>query len=390
MKVLQVYKTSIPTIAGGVDAVLNLLAFARHDDYACAVLRTAGWDERDLAPRQVDGVDAFALHFPLPPSRAADIRNWLRFVLLAPLALWKLHRLVRSESIDVVHLHTLQHYHLYFSLLRLLGGLPYVVTLHGSEVTHFANRGSRTQATWRWVLRHASAISAVSATLRDAAVRCLALRQPIAVLPNGVALPRAALPGRADIGARFGLPRRYGVVVGTLMESKAQATAIRAWAALPPEFNDVALVLVGAGAERDRYTELARELGMAQRVIFTGQVDHLSALAIVRDSQLTLVPSRKEGFGMVVLEAGMLGVPLVVSAIEVFRELVRAGVDALVCDVDDHAAFSAGAALLLGDRELADGLRANFRARVAADFDFKDVIERYYAWYRAALAERAP
>lgn len=390
MKVLQVYKTSIPVVAGGVDAVVHNLAFARGADYAAAVLRTAGWDEAEAAPRTVDGVQAFALHFPLPPARLLELRAWLHFLRKAPSCLWKLRTLLREQAIDLVHLHTLQHYQLYFVLARMLGGPAYVVTLHGSEVANFAARGIATRLAWRWVLSRAAAISAVSAPLKSAAENILDVKRAIDVLSNGVTMPHAPLPLRASVQARFALPPRYGVVVGALVDSKAQDTAIRAWSALSPAFDDIALVLVGEGMARETHRQLAREAGLAQRVVFTGQVDHPTTLAIMRDAQVMLVPSRREGFGLVVLEAGLLGVPLVLSSIEVFRHLVQDGIDGTICPVDDHAAFARAVETLLGDPALAGRLADTFRARVATEFDFSEVFKRYFAWYRTATAGARP
>lgn len=158
MNVLQVYKTEFPKCAGGIDVIVATLLREAGQKYRPSFLRTRSWRVRGIVRENVLGMQLYALHLPLPPASFLRLKDWLFFLLAAPFGWRHLRTILRDEHADVAHRHTLQLYRLYFVLARRLGGPPYVVTLHGSEVGAYPRvRGLR-----RLVLLHASMVLAVS------------------------------------------------------------------------------------------------------------------------------------------------------------------------------------------------------------------------------------
>lgn len=382
MRVLQVYKTRFPEVRGGVDRVVINLLRQPATGCRCLLLRTADWTEHGVVVQRIDDVDVLAMHLPVPPGRVSALAGWWFLVSRAPLALWRLRRLLRTQAIDVVHLHTLQFYQLYFVLCRWLGGPPFVVTLHRAEVLGFERRHRLARWCWQRVLRQAAAVNAVSAWLAAEARRRFPFLPAIDSIPNGITDPECVLPSGAGLRERLGLPARYCCMIGVLENYKGHDIALRAWANARP---DCALVVVGSGSLLTAYRELCGSLGIEGEVHFVGQLAHAETLALLRDSIAMIMPSRNEGLGMAILEAGMLEIPVVASDIGPFREMLEHEVTGLLFASEDPEALADAVRRLLLEPSLRARLARRFGAHVRENFSTEANARRYAQVYRRVL-----
>ncbi len=183
----------------------------------------------------------------------------------------------------------------------------------------------------------------------------------IAVVHNGTS-PSPFLPGISET------PRPLLTVVGRLVPHKQVEHAIDAVAALRERFPDVRLAVVGSGWWEDHLRKYAAETGTSDLVSFEGHVTEERKHEILERSWLLLLPSLKEGWGLVVGEAGGHGVPTVAySTAGGTRESVQHGVSGLL--VEDQAGFTAAVERLVEDpayrHQLGDAAR---------------VVSRTFAW----------
>ena len=383
MRVLQVYKTSFPEVRGGVDVVVSNLLRHSGDGIDSLLLRTAEWTLRGVDTTAIDGIDVLALHLPVPPARMRDFKSWMFLIARAPRALLHLRRLLRQRAIDLVHLHTLQFYQIYFVLCRWLGGPPFIITLHRAEVLGYAACHPLLRGIWRLGLSNAAAVNAVSAWLTSTAKRTFPFLDTIHCITNGIDLPPTPPSAGAALRRDFGIPARYYVMLGTLEAYKGHDIALRAWAGLA---TDSALVIIGAGSARAAYATLCRELGIAERVYFTGQLPREQALALLSDSQAMIMPSRSEGLGLAVLEAGVVGIAVIASDIGPFREMIAPDRTGLLFACGDVEALRAAVRRLDADAVLRARLASAFSAHVRSHCSFAITARRYAELYRAAVA----
>ncbi|WP_176450059.1 glycosyltransferase family 4 protein [Geodermatophilus saharensis] len=184
------------------------------------------------------------------------------------------------------------------------------------------------------------------------------------VVHNGVREPVAPAVQRAP-----GRPRSL-VVVGRLSTIKGQDTAVRATALVRQAGHDVTLTLVGDcypgyEAVEDGLRDLAVREGVDDVTVFTGFQDpapHVAAADVV------LVPSRVESFGLVAVEALLLGRPVVATRIGGLPEVLRDGETGLLVPADDPRALADAVLRLLADPRLAEALGAAGRADARARF----------------------
>lgn len=196
---------------------------------------------------------------------------------------------------------------------------PVLVHVAGGELVWMPRIRFGTRWPWRrrlvrTVLRHADRVTAASQPMLDrlTGLGIAPVRVPLGVDTRVWAPepPRPRPPGR---------PARL-VHVGSLTPVKDQPTLLEAVGLLTREGFDIRLDLVGEDAWGGSVQRLARELGIDRRVAFRGYLPQRSAVAVVREADLMVLPSRHEAGPVAMREAAAVGVPAVGSAVGHIRE----------------------------------------------------------------------
>ncbi len=239
---------------------------------------------------------------------------------------------------------------------RLLGA-PYVQYLHGREAV------IRPRLT-AFGLSRASAVVAVSEYTRELALAHGARPERVHRISPGV-----------DVGAEPPSDRRRGarptvVTVGRLERRyKGHDVLLRALALVRSQVPDVELVIVGDGPLREGYEALSVALGLAGSVRFAGALDHAGRNELLLRSHVFAMPSRLpvdgggEGFGIVYLEAGAHGLPVVAGNVGGALDAVVDGETGLLVDPTDHVAVADAIVDLLRDPVGAEALGSAARER---------------------------
>ena len=255
---------------------------------------------------------------------------------------------------------------------------PVVITARGSDITLFPSfRLPRKMIVW--AARRAAGVITVCDALRDEVVQLGVDPAKVVSLRNGVDLQLFQPVERESVRARLGLDRFTLLAVGHLVPVKAQQLAVAALAQLP----DVQLLIAGNGPQRGMLERLANEHGVAQRVRFLGAVPQAQLRDYYGAADALVLPSEREGWANVLLEAMACGTPVVASRVWGTPEVV--------------AAPEAG--LLMAERSaagLADAVRALRAAypdraatrRYAERFSWDDTTAGQVALFRRILARQ--
>ncbi|MGK7863809.1 glycosyltransferase [Falsiroseomonas sp. E2-1-a4] len=173
------------------------------------------------------------------------------------------------------------------------------------------------------------------------------------------------------------------LAMGRLHPNKDFPTLLRAMALLPPA---VHLALAGEGPERAALAALVRELGLGSRVAFLGWRQDVGALLAA--SRLLVVPSRIEPLGNVVLEGFAAARPVVATAADGPREVIRPGETGLLVPIGDHAALATAIAQVLHDPGRAEALASAGRAAFLARHAEAPVLAAWAAFLNEAAARK--
>lgn len=198
------------------------------------------------------------------------------------------------------------------------------------------------------------------------------------VIHNGIDFDRIAASGESAVT----LPDGPCVAsVGVMTDQKDQATLVQATARLVEHRPDVTLVLVGDGPKRESLERTARDLDVADDVLFTGYLSRREDVyALLKQADVFAISSRYEGFCNAVVEAMGCGLPPVVSDIDVLREVV--GGSGRFAPPGDADAFAEEIDRLLDDPEARSELAGAARER-AGRFPVERTAAAYYELYRS-------
>lgn len=254
--------------------------------------------------------------------------------------------------------------------------------------------GQRCVDPWksRWQLtidkamaRRCKCVVVNSEGVRDFYVRHGTPAQQVRVIPNGVALPEKPVATRRQLLAELGLPAESRVVglVGRLWPQKRVKDAIWAVDLLKVIRDDVHLLVIGDGPQRNRLRRFRGQCRIGDKVHFLGERGDVPQLLPHFD--VLLSTSGYEGQSNVVLEAMAAGVPVVATDIPGTRELVVPDVTGYLVPVGDRAAFARHTHRLLNDSSLAAQLAAAARERVQCEFSVEKMVGRHVELYREVL-----
>lgn len=333
---------------------------------------------------------------PLVPT--PDGHPELRTVLPpTPRGLMGLFRYMRRSKARVFHLHGYGHLMVDASALmcRLLGR-RYIITVHGlprspDQSAGFVGKGysAYNRTVGRWVLGGAALVTGVSHSIVSELEAMRVDRERMIMIHNGIDLSRACEGNVSGLLERYDLaPEKYVLAIGALHPRKGFQILIRAFAGLSGG-EDLKLAIVGNDAGYGlTLNSLVNELGLRDRVVFTGFMGDGEKATLIANSAILAVPSLVEPFGLVTLE-GLCGhACLVVSSADGLKEIVRSGIDGEVCPPGDVDGLRSAMQKVLDDPALARRYRDNGPVRVR-DFDLKNIVDRYLMVYREVLAGRS-
>ena len=323
---------------------------------------------------------------PFPFQRANRFSNQLRW------ARWLASN--RSPDFDVLHCGNIRPVGYGVRWTNRTIGTPYLVYVNGGDLLRErrkAEQSSMKRMSARSILGNASGIVATSkwvAQLASDVMNEVGVEKspPVAALDLGTD-PVHFNPSR-DTGA---LRRRWGVgegpiilTVARLVPHKGQDMGIRALATLARDFPDLRYIMVGEGHDESRLRELARELGVTNKVGFVGPMRDDELPEAYATSTIYLGASRVdkeinvEGFGISFLEAGASGIPSVAGDSGGVRSAVRDGETGVVVPPTDAEAVSEAIRTLLLNPE-----RRKKMGRAA-----RSAVETHYNWDRVARDTR--
>ena len=243
----------------------------------------------------------------------------------------KQHEVAVQQKLDVLHVHyAIPHATTAYLARQMMGTgqrLKVITTLHGTDITLVGQEASF-HAITKFSIERSDAVTAVSAYLRDETIRAFGCEQcRILVIPNFVNLDEYR-PRAAD--DRDGLaPPGHKLIshISNFREVKRVKDVVRVFSRIRRAM-PATLLMIGDGPERDDAEREARELEVAGDVRFLGRLDSVAEL--LQQSDLFVLPTQSESFGLAALEAMACGVPVVGSRAGGLPEVVEDGVSGIL------------------------------------------------------------
>jgi L-malate glycosyltransferase len=297
----------------------------------------------------------------------------------------KMAEVAESADLDLLHVHYAIPHSVSALLARAMAAprrLPFITTLHGTDITLVGNDRSYLPIT-RFSIEQSDGVTAISRYLLDRTRREFEITKPIELIPNFVNCDlyyRRENPALRAAWAPEGEP--ILMHLSNFRPVKRVIDVVEIFALVREKIR-AKLVMIGDGPDRSAAEWLARQRGVASDVLFLGKQDQVYEKLGLAD--LFLLPSDLESFGLAALEAMACEVPVIATNVGGLPEVVEHGVDGYLVEPRDVAAGARYALDILGradhGRDMGRKARAHARSKYCAD----DIIPRYEAYYRKVL-----
>ena len=310
----------------------------------------------------------------------------------------RLRKAVRRYGIDLLHAHQYTPF-FYAAVSRRFGSYPPIVfTEHGRHYPDVRS-GKRVMVN-PWLLKDEDRVTAVGKFVRRALIDNEGITEQrtgkaVEVIYNGIDPDTFVAGDKGEAKRRLGINERELVVmqVARFHPVKDHETAIRAFAkavgdepeVLGKQTHNARLVLVGDGGLREEMEDLVKELGIGQKVMFTGVRDDVHKILPAAD--VFMLSSLSEGVSVTLLEAMSASIPIAATNVGGNAEVVEHGRNGLLSERRHHEALAHNLKMLLGDQGMREKMGDAGRNRLLKMFTQHQMHRAYERLYAQMLGE---
>ena len=299
----------------------------------------------------------------------------------------KIIEVMRYEKLDLLHVHyaiphAVSGYLARQIMLKTNEDMKMVTTLHGTDITLVGLEPSFLPLV-KFSIEESSGVTAVSRFLKEKTITNYHIEKDIAVIHNFVDT-ELFKPCQGDNFRGHIAPHGEKVLVHTsnFRPVKRVPDVVRIFHKIRKEI-PAKLLLVGDGPDRSECERLTRELELKADVLFLGKQDGLTE--ILSASDIFLMPSQSESFGLSALEAMACGVPVVSSSVGGLPELINHDETGYIAEIGDIDRMAKYALDLLTNEKKFERFSINSRERAVNSFDKNIIVPQYEEYYKEIL-----
>ena len=297
----------------------------------------------------------------------------------------KMAYVIKTYHIDILHVHyAIPHAYAGYMAKQMLKRegieVPMVTTLHGTDITLVGNHPTYKEAV-TFSINESDIVTSVSESLKKDTLRLFRIDKDIKVIPNftNIKKSKETSPCKRTVMAK---PEELIVThISNFRKVKRIDDVVRIFYGIQQKL-PAKLIMVGDGPEREIADQLCKDLGIKSKVLFLGNTSDIDRILCFTD--LFLLPSASESFGLSALEAMAAGVPVVSSNTGGLPEVNEEGVSGYLCPIGDVKAMAEKAIYILEDKARLAQFKQNAR-KVAERFDEDKIVPMYEALYYSAI-----
>ena len=298
----------------------------------------------------------------------------------------KLVDVVKFEKLDLLHVHyAIPHASAAYMAQQILKSqginIPFITTLHGTDIT-LVGKDPSFEPVITFSINNSNAVTAVSESLKNDTYKHFNINNGIEVIPNFICLKEYNLPNNQKYKERYAPNGEFIIThISNFRKVKRVDDVIAVFNQLREKI-PCKLLLVGDGPERPRLERLCREKYCMDNTLFLGQME--STKEVLNISDLFLLPSETESFGLAALEAMASGVPVITSNTGGLPEVVSNGESGHLTNVGDIDEMVQQASFILASEEILSNYKIAARKK-AKEFDINQILPLYENLYRRTI-----
>lgn len=299
----------------------------------------------------------------------------------------KMVEVIKYENLDLLHVHyAIPHATSAYLAKQILKKenkkLKIITTLHGTDITLVGLEPTFIHLV-KFSIEESDGVTAVSRYLREKTETNYNINKNIEVIPNFVDTSLFKPQIDSPLRKRFS-PCGEKVLVHTsnFRVVKRVVDTIKIFEIVQKKI-PTKLILVGDGPDRAECERLSRELGLYEKIIFLGKQEAL--IDILNASDLFLIPSQSESFGLAALEAMACGLPVISSSVGGLPELVVHNETGFIAEIGDVNRMAKYTIDLLTNEKKYTLFSKKARERAVNSFDINSIVPRYEKYYETVL-----
>ncbi|MBE4910259.1 N-acetyl-alpha-D-glucosaminyl L-malate synthase BshA [Bacillus luteolus] len=293
----------------------------------------------------------------------------------------KMAEVAKREKLDLLHVHyAIPHAVCAYLAKQMVGeDLKIVTTLHGTDITVLGYDPSLTNLL-KFGIEKSDVVTAVSNSLVAQTNDLIEPNKEIETIYNFIDERIYCKKNTLHLKEEYGIKQEEKVIihVSNFRQVKRVPDVIKAFQLIQEKVPSK-LLLVGDGPELTVVCRLVEQLGLTDKVLFLGKQESVEDLYSISDLKLLL--SEKESFGLVLLEAMACGVPCIGTSIGGIPEVISNNENGYLCELGDTTAVASKAISLLSDPKLHTLMSTNARNTVIEKFNSSKIVNEYEKLY---------
>ena len=302
-----------------------------------------------------------------------------------------------SKLVDMVKLYKIEILHVHYAIPHAYAGymakqmlkdqgisIPMVTTLHGTDITLVGNHPNYKTAV-SFSINKSDVVTSVSQSLKDATYELFDIKKEIHVIPNFIELVKHPLEYNSVCQRSTMAKQEERIIthISNFRKVKRIPDVIKIFDKIQQTL-PAKLMMVGDGPEKVKAEQLCEKLGITDKVIFFGNSNEIDS--ILSNSDLFLLPSETESFGLAALEAMAWRVPVISSNTGGLPEVNFEGVSGYLSNVGAVNEMAENAIKILSNKETLNAFKENALS-VAKQFDIHNVLPLYESIYYKAIED---
>ncbi len=298
-----------------------------------------------------------------------------------------------SKLVDTVKLYGIELLHVHYAIPHAYAGymakkileedgiyIPMITTLHGTDITLVGNHPFYKPAV-TFSINKSDVVTSVSENLKEKTLDFFEIEKEIEVIPNFIDRSKYSTEFK-DCQRSLMAEDHEKIIthISNFRKVKHIPDVISIFHGIQKKI-PAKLIMVGEGPEKEKAEIMCEELGISNKVVFLGNSNEIDRILCFSD--LFLLPSKSESFGLAALEAMINRVPVISSNTGGIPEVNIHGVSGFLSDERDVEDMTRNALYILQDEAVLDEFKENAH-RVAEKFDIKNVLPLYEAVYEKA------
>jgi len=282
-------------------------------------------------------------------------------------------KIIKKERINFIHSHWIIPSGLVGAVCKRIFKKPFIISVHGSDLI-LPNKFLKNFAK---IALNSCDVCVVNSTATKDTVLGITNVREVEIVPMGADLSMFNPNVKSDIKKDYKINGPIILTVGRLSKEKGIEYTIKAMPTILKKIPEIKLIIVGAGPEENNLKKLSKKLNLTGNVVFTGGIPNKNLSRFYKSADVFVLPSLREGMGLVLLEAMACGTPVIGSNTGGITDIIKYGESGFLVKPKDPEDIAEKIIVLLSNKELQQKFSEEGLKIVRERFSWNVIVKKF-------------